>query len=379
MGREGEDKRMLSSTVRHRFEILDGLRGIAALCVMTLHFCEPIQPHIQNNWVPHGYLAVDFFFCLSGYVLAYAYDGRWGDMTVGQLLKVRLIRLHPLVIIATLLGLFSFVPILALEHKHLALLGVIRTSIAGMLLVPDSFFTKGGPLFLYAPPAWSLFSEYLASAAYAILLWRLDRRWLIGLLAIAFVALALATHKPGLFDGGWEMKTIHMGLARIAFSFTLGLLIRRFSIRIKSHMGFFSLGSVLLAILLSPHFSFNWYFELGVVMFVFPAMIALGAGGSISAFGEVLCSWLGSISYPLYLTHYFFVQWFIYVMDRYHPGATVAIALIAALEVMAVFFAQFILSWVDEPVRSWVKRKLLEKPGHVGSTGNPKIEPVPNS
>lgn len=58
------------------FEILDGLRGIAAVAVVIFHFMEFAIPDYTKNFIAHGYLAVDFFFCLSGFVIAYAYDNR---------------------------------------------------------------------------------------------------------------------------------------------------------------------------------------------------------------------------------------------------------------------------------------------------------------
>ena len=81
------------------FENLDGLRGVAALAVVIFHFMEIAVPNPNNNFIAHAYLAVDFFFCLSGFVIAYAYDDKMAAIGIGQFLKRRFIRLHPLVII----------------------------------------------------------------------------------------------------------------------------------------------------------------------------------------------------------------------------------------------------------------------------------------
>ena len=86
------------------YAILDGLRGVAALLVILYHVFECF------DWspAPHGYLAVDFFFVLSGFVIGYAYDDRWkkrstpnpsggagsGSMTMGEFFRRRLIRLR---------------------------------------------------------------------------------------------------------------------------------------------------------------------------------------------------------------------------------------------------------------------------------------------
>lgn len=81
---------------KQHFEILDGLRGIAALAVVTFHFMEVAYSDYSQNFIGHGFLAVDFFFCLSGFVIGYAYDDRIGKMGVAEFFKSRLIRLHPL-------------------------------------------------------------------------------------------------------------------------------------------------------------------------------------------------------------------------------------------------------------------------------------------
>src|ERR1700709_347539 len=97
----------MAGTKKH-FEILDGLRGVAALAVVTFHFMEIVFSDYSKNFIGHGFLAVDFFFCLSGFVIGYAYDDRIGKMGVVEFFKSRIIRLHPLVIFGSVLGLLSF-------------------------------------------------------------------------------------------------------------------------------------------------------------------------------------------------------------------------------------------------------------------------------
>ena len=85
------------------YEILDGLRGVAAVMVIVFHLFEAHAggSHLTQI-INHGYLAVDFFFMLSGFVIGYAYDDRWNRMTVGTFFKRRIIRLHPMVIMGRL-------------------------------------------------------------------------------------------------------------------------------------------------------------------------------------------------------------------------------------------------------------------------------------
>src|SRR5688572_32430384 len=93
---------------KQHFEILDGLRGVAALAIVIFHFMEWVFSDFSKNFIGHGFLAVDFFFCLSGFVIGYAYDHRLEKMGIVAFFKRRLIRLHPLVILGSVLGLVAF-------------------------------------------------------------------------------------------------------------------------------------------------------------------------------------------------------------------------------------------------------------------------------
>ena len=91
-----------------RYEILDGLRGVAAMLVVAFHLFETYFHMAPDQPINHGYLAVDFFFVLSGFVIGYAYDDRWDKMSLGNFFKRRLIRLHPMLMFGTLFGAMMF-------------------------------------------------------------------------------------------------------------------------------------------------------------------------------------------------------------------------------------------------------------------------------
>ena len=90
------------------YNILNGYRGVAAITVVCFHLFEAFATSHLDQKINHGYLAVDFFFLLSGFVIGYAYDDRWKTMTVKSFLKRRLIRLHPMVIMGALIGAILF-------------------------------------------------------------------------------------------------------------------------------------------------------------------------------------------------------------------------------------------------------------------------------
>src|SRR6478609_4359837 len=89
---------------KKHYAILDGLRGVAAIMVVIFHILETHSTSYYDMMMNHGYLAVDFFFLLSGYVIAYAYDDRWDKMSLGEFFKRRLIRLQPMLVIGTIIG-----------------------------------------------------------------------------------------------------------------------------------------------------------------------------------------------------------------------------------------------------------------------------------
>lgn len=149
---------------KQHFEVLDGLRGLAAVVVVIFHFMEFIIPDFNVNFIAHGYLAVDFFFCLSGFVIAYAYDSRIRKMGLIPFLKLRLIRLHPLVLIGAIIGMLAFIfdPFVPLTGNFSFGQNLwIFISACLMIpypVIPERYFN----LFHLNPPTWSLFWEYVA-------------------------------------------------------------------------------------------------------------------------------------------------------------------------------------------------------------------------
>ncbi len=165
---------------RKHFELLDGLRGVAAIVVVIFHFMEFVYTDYTKNFIGHGFLAVDFFFCLSGFVIGYAYDERIGKTGIWQFFKSRLIRLHPLVLVGSLLGLLAFLyySFKAPGPSHnIFTIGV--TFLGSIFMIPLPIMPERGySTFGFNAPAWSLFFEYLINIIYAVLLWRINcGRW----------------------------------------------------------------------------------------------------------------------------------------------------------------------------------------------------------
>jgi peptidoglycan/LPS O-acetylase OafA/YrhL len=180
------------------FVVLDGLRGVAALFVVIFHFAEMVIGDYSKLWIGHGWLAVDFFFCLSGFVIGYAYDNRLATMGIVKFFKARLFRLHPMVVLGSVLGLIAFY---ANPFSSTAAYGAGRIAIiflASILMVPfGAIHDKGHSIFGLNAPAWSLFWEYVANIAFAFVLYRLRRNALILFTLITAALLCWASHRAG--------------------------------------------------------------------------------------------------------------------------------------------------------------------------------------
>src|SRR5688572_22562421 len=213
---------------KQHFQILDGLRGIAALAVVIFHFMEWIFPDINNNFIGHGFLAVDFFFCLSGFVIGYAYDDRIRQMGIAGFFKARLIRLHPLVILGSVLGLLGYLldPFalpMAYEAGRVALLFICSLLLIPLPVMEERAFN----LFAFNAPSWSLFWEYVANIFYALVLFKIGRRSLAVLIIVAAVGICFVSYRAGNLLGGWAGSNFLDGGARVAYSFLAGLFIYR--------------------------------------------------------------------------------------------------------------------------------------------------------
>ena len=344
---------------KQHFVILDGLRGIAALAIVIFHFMEWVFPDPSKNFIGYGFLAVDFFFCLSGFVIGYAYDDRIGSMGVMEFFKSRLIRLHPLVILGSVLGLLAF-----LFDPFAAYTGVYGTGrlilvfVCSVLLIPFPVMEdRAFNLFSLNAPSWSLFWEYVANVVYALILYRLSRRYLVVLTMLAAVALCLVSYRAGNLLGGWAGENFWDGCARISYSFSAGLLIYRSNWIIKNKLGFIGLAILLSLAFVMPHVKWNWLAEALVVLFYFPLLVALGAGSILSPGLKKLCVFSGNISYPLYMTHYAAIWIFGNYFTSNKPGTSELFFIVTTGTILLVGFAYLVMVVYDIPVRRYLNSK----------------------
>lgn len=356
--------------------ILDGLRGVAAIIVVFFHLAEPLARSRFENVVNHGYLAVDFFFLLSGYVIGYAYDDRWEKLTIGGFLRRRFERLHPLVIGGMTLGALTFYftdsAIWPLIHTVPVWKLVVVTLIGYTLLpIPLSMDIRGWQeMHPLNSVGWSLFFEYIANILYALGLRKLSSKALAGFVALAAVVLVhyAVTNPNGDVAGGWTLNAQHMrvGITRTIFPFFAGLLLSRLARPTFIKHAFVWCSLFVAIVLLMPriggetHLWLNGLYESFCIIFIFPLIVYVGASGVVHTKTEAkICQLLGDLSYPLYMTHYVLVYFYVAWVSN-HKGITLGQAWPYALLTFggAIVLAYTSLKWYDEPVRAWLRRKM---------------------
>ncbi|HYG39968.1 MAG TPA: acyltransferase [Cytophagales bacterium] len=347
---------------KQHFEILDGLRGIAALAVVVFHFMEWIFTDYSKNFIGHGYLAVDFFFCLSGFVIGYAYDDRIEKMGVWEFFKSRLIRLHPLVVLGSVLGLIGlFFDPFANHYETYDTSKLILIFLCSIFLIPfGAMQERGFNLFGLNAPSWSLFWEYVANIFYAFILYKLSRRFLVVLMILAAIALCFVSYRAGNLMGGWGKDNFWDGCARISYSFLAGLFIYRSNWIIKNKLGFVGLAILLSFAFLMPYLQWNWLAEALVVLFYFPLLVLLGAGSRLSPALKKVCNFSGKISYPLYMVHYPAIWIFANYFLKNKPGTTELYYIVIIGTILLIGLAWLVTILYDIPVRKYLNKKRRE-------------------
>lgn len=375
---------MAFSDSKPHYALLDGLRGVAAMLVVWYHVFEGFQfagnkPVI--DFINHGYLAVDFFFMLSGFVIGYAYDDRWGkSFTMGGFFRRRLIRLHPMVMLGALIGAISFL-LTGMERwdgTHSTLLLTLIALVCSWLMIPalpgmQRDVRGNGEMFPLNGPCWSLFFEYIGNILYALIIHRLSTRilaWLTALLCCALAWFAVTNQSGyGSIGVGWTLDTTNLlgGTLRMLCPFTIGMLMSRVFKPIKKVRGAFWICTIILLVLFHVPFidggtpmSLNGIFETACIICIFPIIVWIGASGTTTDnTSRRICRFFGDISFPLYIVHYqlmyAFYMWLIktelYTFSETWP---IAISTMAC----SVCIAWLSLRFYDEPIRKWLNKHI---------------------
>lgn len=346
---------------QHRFVALDGLRGVAALAVAIMHLHQTAR--FKSPVPMPASLAVDFFFMLSGFVLAYAYFDRLnGGVSRTEFIRARLIRLYPLIPAGVLLG---------------AMVSLLKQQVQGSPVLGESFFAipfalilfpvglvepRPTPNFSFDPPLWSLFFELLASAALATKVRHLRGWTLIGFLIILGILDASVTSirvQSDIIERGGILSLL-INVPRTAFAFSLGIVLFRSNIwRRVPRIPVVLVGGALGIALTMPGENGPIY-NLAVLFILLPAAVLLAANAKPVPATAGICAFLGDLSYPLYVLHFPVGRAVIYAIkgniidDRIQTAIAVSVSTIVSWVALKAY---------DEPVRRWLRGRVTFKPG----------------
>ena len=368
------------------YELLDGLRGVAALLVVFYHIFEGLSFAAGGTVITvinHGYLAVDFFFILSGFVIGYAYDDRLRKtMTLGNFFKRRLIRLHPMIIMGALIGPITFYLQGAVhwDGTPAATSMILLALLCAFFFIPaipgqPNDVRGNGEMFPLNGPSWSLFFEYIGNILYALFIQRLSKKALTLLVillgaGLAWFALSDAAGY-GMIGVGWTLDGINFlgGSLRMLFPFTLGIWLSRGFKPVTVRGAFWICSLILLLLFLVPYIegsepiSLNGLFESVCILLIFPFLVRLGASGKTTDKRSTqICKFLGDISYPLYAVHYpIMYLFYAWLIDKKIYDIADCWAMALAVYIGCVILAYLCLKFYDEPIRRYLAKRVLRR------------------
>jgi len=331
----------------NRFVLLDGLRGVAAFVVLAFHL---VQQHALSA-LSYAGLAVDFFYVLSGFVVACAYERklRSGQMQARHFIEVRIKRLYPLVFLSTSLGI-AMASLAVLFKDSITLPQLLQASALALLILPSFVFPQWQTAYPLNMASWSLTFEAFVNLVYVAIARQLTNRTLMALVASSWGALLLlVAHADGI-AGGNNQEGWPWGFFRVMFPFFVGVVLYRFKPRPRENPVLAIALLPVLAIVLLLDFPNYRFFSLIYVSIVFPAIVYLGSGVIVPERITAILHRLGLISYPVYIMQGPILRIGEEIMKHIHSTAMLRLFSIAE------FCAVVLVAWIaakcfDEPIQ----------------------------
>ena len=336
------------------------MRGVAAIAVVIFHARGFFGYRMS------GALAVDFFFVLSGFVVAFAYDDRLAHgMSFRQFLQKRAIRLYPLYFIGQLLGVFTAALAIWAGRPSLAAWEVAASFALGMLWLPSPFGGATGKFFPLNGPSWSLFWEVIVNLAYGLFHKRLNSLLLLGLAAIGGIALVYYAWTTRTLGAGAQWSDVPLGALRTLYSFTVGVLLCRHRNQIPKWLGkagatvpIAALGVILL---LPDHLVTDLLF----IGMGGPVLVAAGSrvrGDDIPVFRL-----LGAISFPLYAVHKPLLE----ALQLFAPALPLPKPLVGGTYILAMIGLASLIVPIDKNVRARITARANKRGARITDTKVP--------
>ena len=300
-----------SGAQHQHFVMLDGLRGVAAIAVMIYHACTVFG---ATELLPKAFLAVDFFFLLSGIVVARAYERRLKQGQIRDYFERRLIRLYPMILVGAILGMS--VVITSPAARGLSAGTLVYLGLFAALCLPiirANVYPGNQSITPVNGPSWSLFFEIFVNAVYGFVAKRLTTTRLVAISLTAFIVEAIVIVKFNGVGFGVYVADYQWGFVRVIFPFFTGVLINRTLTPRMLHMS--GIAPMLLAIALVATFCvptsgvWNAVSELIAIAVIYPCVIIFAMRLTVSSRQGRVLAWLGAVSYPVYTIHAPLFQW----------------------------------------------------------------------
>jgi peptidoglycan/LPS O-acetylase OafA/YrhL len=336
-----------------RFLTLDGMRGLAALIVAASH----INEMLGLGALPHAHLAVDFFFVLSGFVIAQAYEARLrSSLAPLEFIRLRVIRLHLLILLGSGITL-TILLARSLGGQVLSVSAILWTAATGIFLIPYHQI-PAAEAFPLDGPIWSLFAEYAVNIAFAFIAPSLTPARLRIVLAVGIGMLLILFGFNGGVGDLWRTETIGLSLLRVVYPFFAGVFLNR--LYRERHVPWPTISPfvsimALLAILGAPSTFLDGPFEFAMITLAFPLLIFASTGDNLAPTQRKLMSLSGRLSYPIYILHFPLALLLGPTMGFIRPGSNASVVLMMIFVVATSYLA---LRFLDEPLRDWLRSNL---------------------
>jgi peptidoglycan/LPS O-acetylase OafA/YrhL len=308
--------------------------------------------------LPHAQLSVDFFFLLSGFVVANAYEKKLlHSMTFARFVTIRLARLYPMILVGGLLGAIVLLARLLTTHS-LTYSQLLIESLSGIILLPTTMISRLYPhneaLFPINPSLWSLFFELIINFIYAMIVCELNTRrvWIICILSsTALAGVALLNDN---INVGSESISFFSGFVRVTCPFFIGVLLSRYKpvFRVSNNTGIILL-AFLAVILLNPFQTEEWVYDVLAIIVVFPIIVFVGVASRSNAIMSKSCALLGDLSYPLYVIHHPVLRIVLNGSHTLHLNMSNWITAVLCGVASILSAAMLLLLW-DRPVRKYL-------------------------
>lgn len=283
-----------------RFQVLDGLRGVAAIMVINHHF---FGFALENGVAfAHGYMAVGLFFLLSGVVIAHGYDDRLrAGMPITAFIKARLRRLYPIYLVGLLVG---FAVNFGLHPQAVSAQGASLAASAAFVPLPITNQTHN--LFSLNVVFWSLLLEVGVNVLYGLTARYLTDTRLKAIVGAAAIMMVAAAFVHGDINAGYNVQTAWIGAARILFGFPLGVLIYRAykrGFRLTTSFSAGSLVTIFAVTAFMPESKFSYLIDPLMDLGLYPVLVTMALTATVADKTAKRFAFLADLSYPLYAVH----------------------------------------------------------------------------